>query len=164
MRLLALDVDGVLTDGTKVYDSSGLPVNKSFCDLDFTAIKKFKELGWRVVWFSADPFNKAVADRRGIDFINCRGSDGQIDKISPLLDFLKSTGIDLSDVVFVGDDLFDVPVARLVIDGGGKSYCPLNAAPHLKRFAEIISQYGGSGVVMSLLFDEFSTDEYPPCE
>ena len=53
--LLILDVDGVLTDGRKYYDVSGKGVLKTFCDRDFTAIKKFKANGWDVVFLSGDP-------------------------------------------------------------------------------------------------------------
>ena len=40
--LLILDVDGVLTDGKKYYDNTGKVLLKTFCDRDFTAIKKIK--------------------------------------------------------------------------------------------------------------------------
>jgi hypothetical protein len=41
-KLLALDVDGVLTNGRKIYGESGTPVYKEFNDRDFTAIKRFQ--------------------------------------------------------------------------------------------------------------------------
>ncbi len=47
-RLLILDVDGVMTDGTKTYGIRGEVLSKRFCDHDFTAIKKFKDDGWDV--------------------------------------------------------------------------------------------------------------------
>ena len=40
IKLLILDVDGVLTDGKKVYGKEGTGLYKTFCDKDFTAIKR----------------------------------------------------------------------------------------------------------------------------
>ena len=74
-NLIILDVDGVLTDGKKYYDQSGKAVMKTFCDLDFTAIKKFKSRGDYVIWISGDSFNEAVARNRDIDFYYSRGEE-----------------------------------------------------------------------------------------
>jgi len=45
IKLLILDVDGVLTDGTKVYDQNHNPVYKTYRCKDFTAIKRFIAAG-----------------------------------------------------------------------------------------------------------------------
>ena len=45
IKLLILDVDGVLTDGTKVYDENHTPLYKRFRCKDFTAIKRFVAAG-----------------------------------------------------------------------------------------------------------------------
>ena len=64
IKLLILDVDGVLTDGKKYYDSKGKVVMKTFCDKDWTAIKRFKALGVQVVFLTGDPFNTKIASQR----------------------------------------------------------------------------------------------------
>jgi 3-deoxy-D-manno-octulosonate 8-phosphate phosphatase (KDO 8-P phosphatase) len=65
VKLLILDVDGVLTDGRKYYDSSGLATHKTFCDKDFTAIKKFKSIGCEVIFLSGDKnINEKIAENR----------------------------------------------------------------------------------------------------
>ena len=76
--LLILDVDGVLTDGTKTYDREHNVISKRYADQDFTAIKLFQE-GWKVCFLSSDAFNEGVAKKRGIDFYNSR-VHGFIDK------------------------------------------------------------------------------------
>ncbi len=43
IKLLVLDIDGVLTDGTKVYGVDGEVIGKRYKDLDFTAIKQLKK-------------------------------------------------------------------------------------------------------------------------
>lgn len=45
MKLLILDIDGVMTNGTKVYDDDHNVLSKSYNDKDFTAIKIFKQMG-----------------------------------------------------------------------------------------------------------------------
>ena len=44
IKLVILDVDGVMTDGKKYYDRDGKVVIKNFCDKDWTAIKRFRAL------------------------------------------------------------------------------------------------------------------------
>ena len=49
IKLLILDIDGVLTDGTKVYDREHNPIHKTFRCKDFTAIKRFIAAGVKVI-------------------------------------------------------------------------------------------------------------------
>ena len=63
--LLVLDIDGVMTDGTKAYGRNGRAFSKRYCDRDFTAIKRFKAAGVEVVFLSGDKsVNEAMARRR----------------------------------------------------------------------------------------------------
>ena len=57
IKLLILDVDGILTDGKKQYDREGNVRMKTFCDKDWTAIKRFRALGINVIFLTGDPFN-----------------------------------------------------------------------------------------------------------
>ncbi len=75
IKLLILDVDGVLTDGNKIYDINHTTVYKKFNDRDFTAIKRFKAGGINVIFVSGDNFNEGMAKKRNIDFYCSRGSD-----------------------------------------------------------------------------------------
>ena len=80
IKLLILDVDGILTDGKKYYNNKGDVVMKTFCDKDWTAIKRFKALGTNVVFLTGDPFNKAIAKNRNIDVYINRKSGKHTDK------------------------------------------------------------------------------------
>ena len=42
IKLVILDVDGVMTDGRKYYGVDGMPFAKTYCDKDFTAIKRLR--------------------------------------------------------------------------------------------------------------------------
>ena len=72
IELLVLDIDGVLTDGKKYYGLDGLPFAKTYCDKDFTAIKRVRGAGISVCFLSGDErVNKAMAKNRNIDFLFC---------------------------------------------------------------------------------------------
>ena len=83
IELLILDVDGVLTDGTKVYDIDHNVLSKRYMCKDFTAIKRFIAAGVKVVMLSGDNFNKQMAEKRNIPFYCSRGSDLSLDKSRP---------------------------------------------------------------------------------
>ena len=69
IQLVLLDIDGVLTDGTKIYDQQHNVIAKKYCDLDFTAIKRMKKAGVNVCFLSGDRnINEGMAEKRGIDF------------------------------------------------------------------------------------------------
>lgn len=164
-KLLVLDVDGVLTDGTKLYGVDGSTIGKSFCDHDFTAIRKFMEDGWLVVWLSADRvINEKIAKSRNILFVSSREPDNSIDKIKPLQQLIAEHHINPRMVVYMGDDLFDIPIFRAVKAMGGKAYCPANAVQAIKDTASLVlSNDGGHGAVMDLYW-LYKKDIEPPCE
>ena len=69
IKLVVLDVDGIMTDGKKYYDQNGSVVLKTFCDKDWTSIKRFKSMGINVIFLSGDEnINKQIAKDRNIDF------------------------------------------------------------------------------------------------
>lgn len=167
MNLLILDVDGVLTDGTKAYGPDGQVISKSFADIDFTAIKKFKEKDYAVCWLSADKhINEVVAKYRGIDFWYSREPDGTIDKVKWLDKLIAHYNAEASEwLLYVGDDLFDLPIMEAVAKRSGHSFYPLNAAPQFKHisYATLLNKVGGHGVVMELYNAMFPNDVKHPC-
>ena len=138
--LLILDIDGVLTDGKKYYDSSGRAVLKTFCDRDFTAIKKFKAAGWDVVFLSGDPnINEAMAKNRNIPFY-CNRRDGKmINKVMFLKELCETYGTNPCYTAYVGDDIFDIDLLKAV----EWPFCPANADPDVKRVAVNLNSKSG---------------------
>lgn len=51
IKLAILDIDGVLTDGRKYYGLDGIPFAKTYCDKDFTAIKRMRGAGVKVCFY-----------------------------------------------------------------------------------------------------------------
>ena len=76
IKLVILDIDGIMTDGRKYYGLDGIPFAKTYCDKDFTAIKRIKGAGVEVCFLSGDErVNMAMAKNRNIPFYSARGKD-----------------------------------------------------------------------------------------
>lgn len=149
--LLILDIDGVLTDGKKYYDASGRAVLKTFCDRDFTAIKKFRAAGWKVVFLSGDPnINEAMAKNRKIPFY-CNRIDGKmVNKVTFLEKLCEEYKTNRYDTVYVGDDIFDYDLLSAV----EWPFCPANADSDVKDIATVLSAKGGECCIAEL-YDYF---------
>lgn len=145
-KLLILDVDGVLTNGRKSYNSDHEVVAKEFCDRDFTAIKHFKSAGIPVYLLSGDNFNLGMSKSRGIPFENARNYSDQLDKSIAMEVIAKRFKISLEDIAYVGDDYYDLSALNIV----GYPYCPQNAAEIVKKYATVIPRDGGDGVIEAL--------------
>ena len=150
--VLVLDIDGVLTNGTKLYSPEGFIIGKRFNDRDFTAIKRFLTEGVDVVFLSGDKtVNEAMAKNRGIEFIYSKSDDGNIDK-SVYVDQIRRK-YDAQVVAYIGDDFYDLS-GMAVSDF---SFCPSDASSDVKRFADqVLSSGGGNGVVAELFDLYFS--------
>ena len=151
VELLILDVDGVMTDGTKVYDESHNVLSKSYLCKDFTAIKRFIDYGVSVVMLSGDIFNKTMAEKRNIDFYCSRGKDLSLDKSRFLELFEEKYNIKKEKMAFVGDDYFDLSMFESL----KYTYCPSDAPVTIKNLANhVLISPGGRGVVVEL-YDYF---------
>ena len=150
IKLLILDVDGVLTDGRKTYDDNGLGCYKVFCDKDFTGIKRLKSSNVDVCFLSGDEnVNRAVAKNRDIDFYYSRGEE----KADYLDMFSEKYNCDKEQMIYVGDDIFDLEIMKQV----GKSYC-VNSSPLIIR--NQFDSLGDAGDnLISKLYDIMFGDE-----
>ena len=145
--MLVLDVDGVLTDGTKVYDSDHNVLSKKFFCKDFTAIKRFIAAGVKVIMISGDNFNSTMANKRNIDFYCSRGTDLSLDKSRFLDMFEEKYGVKKEKMAFVGDDYFDLSIIKSL----KYAYCPSDAPRSVKReCTAVLKSKGGEGVVVEL--------------
>lgn len=150
-KLLLLDFDGVMTDGTKAYSSDGKCVSKSTADIDWTALKLFIAKGWKVAFISSDTFNRGQCDSRGIHMYNSRHSDGSIDKAGMLPEILRDYNVDhLSDIVYCGDDASDWPIMKAIKTSGGRIFSPKNASRFISISSENLQTEGGHGFIVSV--------------
>lgn len=146
--LLIIDIDGVMTNGTKMYDKSGAVFGKTYCDLDFTAIKRFRAAGIKVCFLSGDKnVNQAMAETRKIDFFhNVPG----IDKVD-MLDSIQNH-YEAQKVAYIGDDYYDIAIMNSV----DMAFCPMNSFTPVKMAATQINVEAGKGVIAGLydLFED----------
>ena len=112
IKLIILDVDGVMTDGKKYYDRDGNVVIKNFCDKDWTAIKRFRAIGIPVVFLTGDAYNATILKNRNLPYVVNRGEGFHRDKVNFLDDILTEYECDAKETVYVGDDLFDMGVMK----------------------------------------------------
>ena len=147
IKLIILDIDGVLTDGKKYYGLDGIPFAKTYCDKDFTAIKRIKASGVKVCFLSGDErINKEMAENRRIDFYSARGKD----KVDFIPQFIDVYGVSPSDMLYIGDDLFDESIMRFV----GHAYCPADAVKKIRDLCgseNVLTKNGGENVIAELV-------------
>jgi 3-deoxy-D-manno-octulosonate 8-phosphate phosphatase (KDO 8-P phosphatase) len=141
IRLLALDVDGVLTDG-RIHYTGEHEEMKSFSILDGLGIKLLRRSGIQVAVITAR--RSAAVERRvrelGID--HCM--QGREDKLEALQELLHATGFTLEETAYMGDDLPDLRAILAV----GLGLTVANAASEVARHAAWQSRArGGEGAV-----------------
>ena len=157
IKLILLDIDGVMTDGRKYYDKDGAVRLKTFCDKDWTAIKRFRALGIQVAFLSGDGFNANIANNRNLPFYLNRSNGTHTDKVDFLDEICSDFSVIPDEVVYVGDDIFDVRIANAV----GLAFCPSDATVEMINVCEMLIQRAGENVVMAL-FEELQSRELLP--
>ena len=147
IKLLILDIDGVLTDGTKVYTEKHEPVYKRFRCKDFTAIKRFIAAGVKVIMLSGDNWNSDMASKRNIPFYCTRGSDLSLDKSVYLAHLEATYKVKQENMAFVGDDYFDLSMFKTLF----WTFAPSDAPRVIRQNClYLLKSKGGQGVVQEL--------------
>lgn len=145
VRLLLLDVDGVLTDGGLYYGSSGDEF-KRFDAKDGAGLVIAKMNGLEsgiITGKSSD-----IVAKRAKEFGMTRVVQGALDKIPALEDLLSDGAYALNQVAYMGDDVLDLPVLRRV----GFAACPADAHASVRARAHFVcSRPGGRGAVRELV-------------
>ncbi len=107
--LLAMDVDGTLTDGG-IYLSSDGQETKRYDVKDGMAIVSFRKAGGHVALISGRYSKSTELRAKELGVVHV--FNGTEDKIGDLIDLSSRLGIDRSKVVFVGDDVNDLDCVR----------------------------------------------------
>lgn len=146
IRLLVLDVDGVLTDGGMYYSESGDQMKK-FNTKDGMAILHLTKKGFQTAIISSGFKAEAVKARAEL-----LGVQHCVVTREPKLEVLKSLckelDLTLQQVAIVGDDINDLEIIRNV----GFSACPSNAVMNVKSAVDVVlSRKGGEGCVREFI-------------
>ncbi len=144
IRLLLLDVDGVMTDGRIVFDSNGVET-KFFNVKDGHGIKMVQRAGIEVGIISGR--KSQVVANRAAELGIARLFQGALDKLGPYQEILAATGLDDSQVAYMGDDVIDLPVMRRV----GFAAAPADAVDEVLPHVHFVTKNrGGWGAVREL--------------
>ncbi len=141
IRLIALDVDGVLTSGNLYFSASGESM-KEFSILDGLGIKLLQGIGIQVAIITgrlSGMVSKRMQDL-GITLV----LQGREDKLTALRELQQTTRISMEQTAYVGDDLPDLPAIQSCRLG----FAVANAHWAVKQGADYVCQHGGgSGAV-----------------
>jgi len=144
IRMLILDVDGVLTDGKLYFDHAGNEL-KAFDTRDGMGIKSLQRSGIDVAVITGRQ-SGAVTHRMaqlGIEHVY----QGREDKLDVFLELLDIAGLDAGQVCFAGDDWIDLPV----LIRAGLAVTVADAEEFVKQKAHWITRRnGGDGAVREI--------------
>lgn len=144
VKLLLLDVDGVLTKGEMIVLDDDKKIEIKIWNIKdrfaYTMLKK-ANLDLRIGWISG----------RGCKELEIRAKELKLDffyqniknKLDAYKEILLKTSLNDSQVVYIGDDWLDIPILKRV----GVSICPKDAVLEVKNICNYVSSYsGGCGV------------------
>ena len=140
IRVLLMDVDGVLTDGhvnlLPLADGTVVEM-KSFHSQDGAGLKLARDAGLRIGVISGR--ESAAVTRRaqevGMEFVY----QGRAKKIQAYEQILRAAGVRDEEVAYVGDDLPDLPLMERV----GLAVAVANAVPEVRRAAHYVTRRTG---------------------
>jgi 3-deoxy-D-manno-octulosonate 8-phosphate phosphatase (KDO 8-P phosphatase) len=141
IQLLLLDVDGVLTDGTLLYSSSGEEF-KAFNTQDGFGITLLRQAGIETGVITAR--RSEMVQRRAEELKMAHIYQGARKKNVAFREILKATGLKPFEVAYMGDDWLDIVLLQQV----GLSLTPANGADELKETVHYVTpRPGGHGAV-----------------
>ncbi len=145
IKAVALDIDGVLTDGTFLWDGSGSE-QKRFHFRDVMGISRAAKLGLRFALISGE--KNGIVDRIAAKLGITDVHQGCGDKAAALLSFSEANRIPLAQICFMGDDINDLDALRIA----GFSAAPADAHESVLSLATFVAKKnGGCGAVRELL-------------
>jgi len=145
IRAVAMDMDGVLTDGGLWWGPGGEEW-KRFCFADIMGVSLARRAGLELALISGE--DSPLVDRFAQKLHIRHVAKGCRDKAAALRDFAAATGLELAAVCFMGDDINDLAAMKIA----GFSAAPANAAREVLAHADFIAKSaGGNGAVRELM-------------
>jgi 3-deoxy-D-manno-octulosonate 8-phosphate phosphatase (KDO 8-P phosphatase) len=141
IKLLLLDVDGVLTDNRLIYGDDGQEY-KAFYTRDGHAMVLIQKSGIEIGIITGR--TSELVKKRMQDLKVKHLYQGVPDKLPTFEALMQSLNLDPEDVAYMGDDILDLPILSRV----GLSACPKDSDPEVISRVDFISQFdGGRGAV-----------------
>ncbi|MBR2525935.1 HAD hydrolase family protein [bacterium] len=144
IKLLAFDVDGVMTTGEVTYDENGVEY-KSFNVKDGHGLVRVQNAGFITAIITAR--NNGTVKHRAENLHITELYQGQKYKLPALEEIMKKYNLTFEQVAYMGDDLPDICILEKV----GLKCCPNDAVDEVKNICNFISSKdGGKGAVREL--------------
>ncbi len=145
IRLLALDVDGVLTDNSLYLGPDGLELKRfNIADGFYMKLAMRSGLPIAIVSGRYSPATDTRMKELGVKYV----MQGKADKPSQIEPLLKELGIDYSEVAYVGDELLDISIGKKV----GLPIAVHGAAAGYQAVVQYVTENrGGKGAVREVL-------------
>ncbi len=141
IKLLAMDVDGTMTDASMFYSAEGEAL-KRFSTRDGMGITLLHKAGIATAIITSE--NSEIARKRAEKLkiehiiIDCRNKTGALNELA------QKIGGTLENIAYIGDDVNDIKALKLA----GVSACPIDAAGSVLSLVDYVSQFnGGRGAV-----------------
>jgi 3-deoxy-D-manno-octulosonate 8-phosphate phosphatase (KDO 8-P phosphatase) len=145
IKLIAMDVDGVLTDGSFWWGPNGEEW-KRFHFADIMGLSRARRAGLILALISGEdsPLIDRLAAKMRITDVHKNSRD----KAKALRSLAELHGLSLAEVCFMGDDVNDVPALEIA----GLAAAPANAQPSVRARCRFVSTAtGGNGAVRELI-------------
>ncbi len=139
------DYDGVMTDGTVYMDSNGDPLRTSNVK-DGYALQLASKLGYHLAVISGAVVTNISKRLHSLGVQDVY--TGIPDKVVKLEEYMAQYGLEPEQIVYMGDDIPDLPVMRRV----GVAACPADAADEVRQISLYVSDRpGGKGCVRDII-------------
>ncbi|MGA3091369.1 MAG: HAD family hydrolase [Terriglobales bacterium] len=136
IKAIAMDVDGVLTDGGVWWGPNGEEW-KRFHFADIMGLSRARKAGMVIALISGEnsPLVDRLANKLGISDVHkdCK------DKASALRAFSERHELLLEQICFIGDDVNDMSALKIA----GLSACPADARPSVREHCQVVTKLGG---------------------
>jgi len=144
IKLIVLDVDGTLTDGTICYGSNGLET-KSFNVKDGAVLKPLSKLGIATIFLTG---RESEATTRRAEELGIETIQSVSNKSTVLKEYIKEHEIDPDQILYIGDDINDYAAMKLC----DFRACPADAVKEIRNICDYISPLtGGQGAVRDII-------------
>lgn len=159
IKAIALDVDGVLTDGTFCWGPDGQE-SKRFSFRDVMGISQASKAGVIFALISGEnsPLVDRFGEKVGIDpqniFKGCRNKDEALRK------FATNRGLELGEIAFMGDDINDLAAMRLA----GCCAAPADAHLQVRQIARFVCHSGGGQGAVREFIDHLVSLNHIQCQ
>jgi len=146
IKFLALDVDGVMTDGGMYYTESGEEI-KRFDTKDGRGIIELQKAGVQVGLISSG-FKSGIINGRAKTLGLKKVYVGMDAKLDIMRQWCEELNLKLDHVAYIGDDIND----RDIIKAVGFSACPADAMPAIKEIVDVVlTRNGGQGCIREFI-------------